>query len=313
MKKYINQLSFLLCFLSGISLFAQQLPQYTQYMFNDFVLNPAIAGRSDYWEAKSNNRYQWVGIPDAPRTYIVSMQGPLKNQHMGLGGTIYTDIVGPTRRTGIDMAYAYHIKLGTNYKLAFGLSGGVVQYAVDGSQITTHDAGDPIMTQNFQSIIVPSIGGGVYFYSKKLSVSLGLPQIYQSNLKFFADQVTKQSLLTTHFYGLVSYKFDLGSDFVLEPAILVKYVAPVPLQIDGGVKLTYNKMVWIGANYRSDNSTPSAISAMLGYMFKNWLMFGYSYDYSLTSIRKYNSGTHEVMLGIRFQAPKKKTAEEETK
>lgn len=292
--------------------FAQQLPQYTQYMLNDFVLNPAIAGRSDYWEAKSNNRYQWVGIPDAPRTYILSMQGPLKNLHMGLGGTVYTDIVGPTRQTGISLSYAYHIKLGAKCKLSFGVSGGMVQYAVDGSQITTHDAGDPLMTQNYQSVIVPSIGGGVYFYSKKLSISLGFPQIYQSNLKFFADQISNHSTLATHFYGLVSYKFNLGSDFVLEPAVLVKYVSPAPVQIDGGLKLTYNKTIWIGANYRSDYSTPDAVSALLGYMFKNWLMFAYSYDYSITPIRKYNSGTHEVMLGIRFMPPKKKT-EEETK
>jgi type IX secretion system PorP/SprF family membrane protein len=312
MKKYIKIVLFLMCFLQGVILFAQQLPQYTQYMFNDFVLNPAIAGRSNYWEAKSDNRYQWAGIPDAPRTYILSLQGPLKNEHMGLGGTIYTDIVGPTRQTGISLSYAYHIKLGKKYKLSLGLSGGIVQYAVDGSQITTHDAGDPIMTQNFQSVVVPTIGGGVYFYSDKLSVSLGFPQIYQSNLKFFADQTTNQSTLATHFYGLFSYKFNLGTDFVLEPAILLQYVAPVPMQINGGVKLTYNKQIWIGVNYRSDNSTPDAVSALLGYMFKNWLMFGYSYDYSLTSLRKYNSGTHEVMLGIRFQAPKKAKAAEDT-
>jgi len=298
------------CYLLPITCKAQQLPQYTQYMFNDFLLNPAIAGRSDYWEAKSNNRYQWAGIPGAPRTYIVSLQGPLKNEHMGLGGTIYTDITGPTRQTGINFAYAYHIKLGKNYKLSFGLSAGIVQYAVDGSQIITHDNGDPIMTQNYQSVIVPTLGGGAYFYGKKLSISLGFPQIYQSNLKFFTDQNTSQSTLATHFYGLATYKFNLGSDFVLEPCVLVKYVAPVPVQVDGGLKLTYNKQVWIGVNYR----TQDAVSAMMGYMFKNWLMFGYSYDYSITTIRKYNSGTHEVMLGIRFQAAKKKiAAEEETK
>ena len=295
-----------MCFLQGgVSLFAQQLPQYSQYMLNDFVLNPAIAGRSDYWEGKSNNRYQWTGIPGAPRTYILSLQGPLKNEHMGLGGTIYTDITGPTRQTGISLAYAYHIKLSSKYKLSLGINGGIVQYAVDGSQIFSHDAGDPVLTQNFQSVIVPSFGAGAYFYSNKLTVSLGFPQIYQSSLKFFADQSAYQSNLTTHFYGLTTYKFNLGSDFILEPCVLVKYVAPVPVQVDAGVKLSYQKQIWLGVNYR----TQDAVSAMLGYMFKNWLLFGYSYDYSITAIRKYNSGTHEVMLGIRFQAPKKKTEE----
>jgi len=302
MKKYIKRLLCILCFLPGMSLFAQQLPQYSQYMLNDFVLNPAIAGRSDYWEAKSNNRYQWVGIPDAPRTYMLSMQGPFKNLKMGIGGNIYTDIVGPTRRTGIDLSYAYHIKISKNYKLSLGISGGIVQYAVDGSKITTHDPGDPVLSANYQSTIVPDIGAGIYFYSKKLSVSLGFPQIYQANLKFFVDQATNQSKLAQHFYGLVSYKFSLGQDFILEPCVLVKYVAPVPVQLDAGAKLTYKNAVWIGANYR----TGDAVSALMGYMFKNWLMFGYSYDYSITPIRKYNSGTHEIMLGLRFLPPKKK-------
>jgi type IX secretion system PorP/SprF family membrane protein len=306
MKKQIKIICSLLCFLQSMSLFAQQLPQYSQYMFNDFVLNPAIAGRSDYWEAKSNNRYQWAGIPDAPRTYILSLQGPLKNEHMGLGGTIYTDIVGPTRRTGISLSYAYHIKINAKYKLSFGVSGGIVQYAVDGSQITTHDAGDPVLTSNYQSVIVPDIGAGIYFYSKKLSVSLGFPQIYQANLKFFADQGSSQSALAQHFYGLVTYKFDVGHELILEPCVLVKYVAPVPVQVDAGAKLTYQNKVWVGANYRSGD----AVSALLGYMFKNWLMVGYSYDYSITAIRKYNSGTHEVMLGLRFMPPKKTAVED---
>ncbi|MEO8761500.1 MAG: type IX secretion system membrane protein PorP/SprF [Bacteroidia bacterium] len=305
-NKFIKRLLCLLCFIQGMSLVAQQLPQYSQYMLNDFVLNPAIAGRSNYWEAKSNNRYQWVGIPDAPRTYMLSMQGPLKNLKMGLGGTLYTDIVGPTRRTGIDLSYAYHIKISKNYKLSFGISGGIVQYAVDGSKITTHDPGDPILSANYQSVIVPDIGAGVYFYSKKLSVSLGFPQIYQANLKFFAAQTTDQSKLAQHFYGLVTYKFNLGQDFILEPCVLVKYVAPVPVQIDGGLKLTYKNTVWIGANYRTND----AVSAIMGYMFKNWLMVGYSYDYSITPIRKYNSGTHEIMLGLRFLPPKKKITDD---
>src|ERR1700756_1393780 len=304
-KNYIKIIVWLVGFMQAGALFAQQLPQYTQYMMNDFVLNPAIAGRSDYWEAKSNNRYQWVGIPDAPRTYMLSMQGPFKNLKMGIGGTIYTDIVGPTRRTGINLAYAYHIKVGAKYKLSFGVSGGIVQYAVDGSKITTHDAGDPVLTANYQSVIAPDIGAGIYFYSKKLSVSLGFPQIYQANLKFFQDQTTHQGTLAQHFFGLVSYKFNLKENFVLEPCVLVKYVAPAPVQVDGGVKLTYKNAIWIGANYRSDD----AVSALMGYMFKNWLMVAYSYDYSITPIRKYNSGTHEIMLGMRFMPAKKKTEE----
>lgn len=306
MKKIVTYLTALLVLVFISQGYAQQLPQYTQYMFNDFVMNPAIAGRNNYWEAKSNNRYQWVGITDAPRTYILSLQGPFKNLKMGIGGTIFTDIVGPTRRTGMNMAYAYHMKLNETYKLSLGINAGILQYSVDGSKIYPHDMGDPILSPNYQSALAPDLGAGLYFYSSKLYVSLGFPQIYQANLKFFTYQQTKNSTLAMHFYGLAGYKFNLGEDFILEPAVLVKMVDPVqyhiPLKADLGLKLSYQNKVWIGANYR----TKDAVTAMIGYMFKSWLMFGYSYDYSTTHLRNYNSGTHEVMLGMRFMPPKKK-------
>ncbi|MBS1647681.1 MAG: type IX secretion system membrane protein PorP/SprF [Bacteroidetes bacterium] len=303
-QKYISSFLCALLAVQGVNLMAQQLPQYSQYMLNDFVMNPAIAGRSDYWEAKSNNRYQWVGIPDAPRTYMLSLQGPFKNYKMGMGGNIYTDIVGPTRRTGIDLVYAYHIKLNAKYKLSLGLNAGIVQYAVDGSKITTHDPGDPVLSANYQSTIVPDVGAGIYFYSKKLSIGIGFPQLYQAKLKFFVDQTTNQSRLAPHFYGLATYKINLGENFVLQPGLLVKYVAPVPLQVDIGLQCIYKNTVWIGANFRTND----AVSVLFGYMYKNWLLFGYSYDYSITPIRKYNSGTHEVMIGLRFKkAPRQST------
>src|SRR3954471_16155518 len=86
---------------------AQQLPQYSQYMLNELAINPAVAGRDNFSEVRSNSRHQWTGIPDAPRTYMLGVQGPLKRENMGIGMNIYTDIVGPTRRTGINFSYAY--------------------------------------------------------------------------------------------------------------------------------------------------------------------------------------------------------------
>ena len=90
---------------------AQQLPQYSQYMLNELAINPAVAGKDEYADVRSNNRYQWTGIVDAPRTYYLTVHGPIKAKNMGLGMSLYTDIVGPTRRTGINISYAYHLKL----------------------------------------------------------------------------------------------------------------------------------------------------------------------------------------------------------
>lgn len=293
--------------ISGLAGFAQHLPQYTQYMLNDFVINPAIAGKnSEFWECKSNNRYQWVGFTDAPRTYVLSLHGPFKNRKMGIGGTLYTDIVGPTRRVGFQASYAYHVKLTEKLKLGLGLSAGLIQYSIDGHKLLLHDAGDEILTYSYQKAYAPDFGGGLYLYDDKLFVSLAVPQFFRSNLKFFADQSTKNSRLEPHFYGLAGYKFNLGEDFKLEPSVMVKYVKPVPVKVDIGLRAIYKEQVWLGVAYRTND----AITAMLGYLYKEWLLIGYSYDYTTTRIRNYSSGSHEIMLGLRFKAIKSKKDEE---
>jgi len=106
---------------------AQQLPQYTQYMLNEFAINPAVAGKEEFADVRSNNRYQWVGITDAPRTYMLTVHGPMKLKNMGLGMNLFTDIVGPTRRVGLNFSYAYHIKLNEETKVSLGLSAGVLR------------------------------------------------------------------------------------------------------------------------------------------------------------------------------------------
>src|SRR3954465_13312538 len=101
----MRRLTILILIICGASAFAQQLPQYSQYMLNEMAINPAVAGRDDFAEVRSNNRHQWMGITDGPRTYMLTLQGPIKDKNMGLGMNLYTDIVGPTRRTGINFSY----------------------------------------------------------------------------------------------------------------------------------------------------------------------------------------------------------------
>ena len=135
-------------------------------MVNDYVMNPAIGGSNPYFDGKSNNRYQWIGITDAPRTYILSVNGPMRNMKMGLGGQLFTDIVGPTRRTGLYFSYAYHLKVSENIKVSFGINAGILQFMVDGSKITLHDPQDAIISGGIQSKILPDFGAGVYVYPK---------------------------------------------------------------------------------------------------------------------------------------------------
>jgi type IX secretion system PorP/SprF family membrane protein len=294
--------------LSVMQVSAQQLPQYTQYMLNDFPINPAIAGKGkDYWDVVSNNRYQWVGITDAPRTYILSLQGPSRNRKMGFGGTLFTDIVGPTRRVGFQGAYSYHLKLNETLNLNLGLSAGVLQYSVDGHKLYLHDNDDPVIPIVYKSALVPDFGAGLYLHNEKLYVSMSVPQFYDAQVKFTDMTHSSLSRIKPHVYALAGYKFDLGEDFQLEPSVMVKYIDPAPVKVDGGLRLSYQKKLWLGVNYRTND----AITGLVGFMYNNWLMFGYSYDYTTTALRNYSTGTHEIMLGLRFTRPGAATYKDE--
>jgi type IX secretion system PorP/SprF family membrane protein len=286
---------------------AQQLPQYSNYMINDYVMNPAIGGSNSYFEAKSNNRYQWIGITDAPRTYILSLAGPTKSLKMGLGGVLFTDIVGPTRRTGFYLTYAYHLKVAEKVKVSMGLSGGLLQFAVDGSKITLRDPGDNVISNGVQSVLLPDFGAGIYAYSTdhKWYGGLSVPQVLQNKVKFFDYSTSTLSKLATHIYATGGYKFSLNDDFKIEPSVCLKYVKPAPLQFDLGLRAIYKDKIWIGGAFRYLD----AVSAMIGYVMQENITFAYSYDFTTTNIKKYSTGTHELMIGIKFyKAPEKSNA-----
>lgn len=275
---------------------AQQLPQYTQYMLNDLAINPAVAGKDDYADVRSNNRYQWTGITDAPRTYMLTLHAPFKKRNMGLGTHIYTDIVGPTRRVGISLAYAYHIKLTENTKLSLGISAGIQQWGIDGHKLYLHDAGDENLLTQYQTKLVPDFGAGLYVHKKdKWYLGFSAPQLYQAPIKLYVNGDNKGTLVT-HFMVNGAYKFDIGDDFKIEPSFLAKYASPAPVKVDVGVRGIYKEQIWLGAGYRHND----AFTALIGFMYKNYLMIGYSYDFTTTNLKKYSTGTHELMLGLRF-------------
>lgn len=297
-----TRIIFIICIVLGLqALRAQQLPQYTQYMLNDLAINPAVCGKNQYVDARSNNRYQWQGLTDAPRTYMLTVHGPVKKKNMGIGTQIYTDIVGPTRRIGINLSYAYHIKLNSKTRLALGLSAGIQQWGIDGHKLTLHDPGDENLLIKYQTVVVPDFGAGLQVYNDKFYIGFSAPQIYQSPLKLYKDGDNKSTLATQYIFN-GAYKFDVGEDFQIEPSFLTKYVTPAPVEIDLGLRAIYKKQVWLGAGYRYHD----AFTALVGFMYQNYLMIGYSYDFTTSNLRKYSTGTHELMLGIRFSRPQAK-------
>jgi len=278
---------------------AQQLPIYSQYMLNDFSMNPAIAGTQDYFNVKSDNRFQWIGITDAPRTYILTFDGPITSQHVGIGTYIYTDITGPTRRTGFTTAYSYHLKLNSDLTLSFGLAAGLTQFAIDGQSISLQETTDPALPNAFASAIVPDFGAGAYLYGANFYAGIAAPQIIPITAKL-TNIADAQDMLVRHYYVTAGYNFDVGNNFSIDPCIVGNYVYPVPPQVDLGARVLYMQKVWVGAGYR----TMDAVYAMIGYVYQKNLTLGFSYDYPVTTINQYSFGTTELYIGITFNKSK---------
>jgi type IX secretion system PorP/SprF family membrane protein len=295
MNSPIRHITLCLVLLVGTVAAAQQLPQLSQYQFNDYVINPAVAGSRPFFEFRSGHRYQWVGITDAPRTFVFSTSTPIA-PNMGVGGYLYTDHVGPTRRSGVQLSYAYHLQLTATTKLGLALSGGLLQYEVDGSKIEFHDAGDPVIDDQLRRDITPDAKFGLYLYSEKYWFGLTAPQLLQNDISFLDRSTETLSKLEDHYYASAGYKYEINPDWELMPSVLLKYVDPVPLKIDASLIVTYKDAIWIGGTWRSED----AIAAMVGVELGNAFQFGYSYDMTTTNLNNYSNGTHEVMLGIKI-------------
>ena len=215
---------------------------------------------------------------------------------MGVGGLIFTDHVGPTRRTGFQATYAYHLPVTSEIKLALGLSVGALQFLVDGSKINFHDGSDPVIDDQLRGDLVPDASFGLYAYHDDWWVGVAAPQLITSTVYFYDAEENDMNKLASHYQAMAGYRWNFADDFKLEPSVLIKYVDPVPAKLDLTATVRYKDMLWLGATYR----TQDALSVMLGAWVKQTFQFGYSYDITTTNLKNYSDGTHEVMLAVTF-------------
>ncbi len=274
---------------------AQQMPHYTQYMFNDFVINPALAGVYDYYQIRTNHRFQWVGLMDPPMTNSIAFYGPHDKLDMGYGGYVYNDVTGPTSRAGITGSYAYNIAVTGDIRLSMGLSASIMQYRIDGTQLNPADVSDPSILSVVSTSYMPDAGLGLYLYADEFYVGLSVAQLLNNSVKIF-DNKDGVNRLKSHINLIGAYRYWINDDWLIEPSLMVKGTAPKELGFDLTARVEWQKMLWAAISYRYSE----AVGILLGYSFDETLFFGYSYDIGISSIRKYQTGSHEIMIGYRF-------------
>jgi type IX secretion system PorP/SprF family membrane protein len=294
MKRLISLI--LICIATGYAAFAQQDPLSTLFMTNPFVLNPAIAGTNKYFQVTSSNRFQWVGLADAPITNSLSVFGPMVKYPMGWGGTISYDVYGTTSTGTVHGSYAYQYNINEEMNVAAGLSIGIMQYKIDMGEIDMPDDADPVLNSK-EAYYIPDANVGFYFWSSTYHAGLVFRHILNNRINIYESTARdSSSRLKPHIYLTGGYKYYINREWAIEPSIVLKKVWPAPFQLDGNVRVWYKNMVWGGLSYR----TQEAISIMIGYIHERKIYIGYSYDLVLNPLGMHNFGSHEIMLGYRF-------------
>jgi type IX secretion system PorP/SprF family membrane protein len=295
----------LILLLTSIINYGQQDSQYTQYMYNTININPAYAGSRDVTSIFVMHRTQWVGLDGAPVTNMASINTPIGNSNLGLGGSIINNRIGPSNENTFSVDLSYRIPISEKYKLSFGLKTTANLLTIDFNKLNIYDQNDYVFFTNIDGKFSFNIGAGLYLYSDNSYIGLSAPNLLETEYfdKYSGVEdrthITKEKI---HLYLIGGHVFDLNSNLKFKPSLLTKYVQGAPLQVDLSANFLINDKFVAGIAYRWS----AAISAMLGVQVsKSWLI-GYGYDLETTRLSNFNSGSHEVFL--RFEIINRKTS-----
>ncbi len=282
------------------SSYGQQDPQYTQYMYNMNVINPAYAGTTEGLAVGVLYRSQWAGLDGGPTTFTFSGHAPVGDR-VGLGLSLIADEIGPVKETNAYIDFSYTIPVTAETKLAFGLKGGLTFHdiGIQEGTIDLIDQGDPFFAQNINET-TPNIGAGLYFYKpNRYYVSVSVPNILDAvHLDSNGNKIGSE---TQHLFAAAGYVFDLSENFKLKPHGFLKYANDAPVSFDLNANLFMYDIVELGLGYRLDDS----FSAMVNFLVTPSLRIGYAYDSIQSELDIVTNSSHEVFLNFDLNFPKK--------
>ena len=279
---------------------AQQNPLFTQYMFNGLVINPAYSGSHESMTTTFALRSQWTGLKGAPQTQVASAHSPLKLSRSAAGVVFVHDEVSVVNQYMAYGTYAYRIPLSKNAKLAVGGQAGVTYYQANLSELnilTSNGQPDPNFYQN-ESRLLPNLGIGMYYYSKKSYIGLSLPTLI--NNRWNNQDAYTQARQKRHYFLSAGHIFPLGAGLKFKPNVLLKWEEGGPFQYDLNANFLIHEAVWIGVSYRMEDS----VDGLLELNINKQLSLGYSYGYPISSLAAVQTGTHEVVLNYRINRNK---------
>jgi type IX secretion system PorP/SprF family membrane protein len=327
MKKIIlvvvKRLAYILFFVVlGQVSFGQQLPLYSQYLYNKFLINPAHAGSDGYSSFNLTAREQWVGYSGAPRTYSLSWQtrilkrgykikkglfnqttyAPKNDGRVGLGGYIFSDRNGLIQRTGFQTAYSYHLWVQPQTQLSLGLAFTGYYFKINTDELSFENQNEPLLNSNLRKgVFVPDADFGIYLLNPRYDFGFSALQLFGAAAKIGNDAY-RNFRMDRHYYLFGSYSFISGTKTELEPSLLLKMSEQIKPQADIGFTYIYNQNIWAGLAYRTGGSIIANfrfryIPAHARYTA---MFFGYAIDFTLNEIQRVTYGTHELTIALKF-------------
>jgi len=280
---------------------AQQMPQFTQYMYNTIAINPAYAGSREVLSIVAMGRNQWTGFNGGPQTQTLSIHSPLRNEKIGLGLSLINDKAGYEDFTYVYGNFSYTIDLGERTKLAFGIDAGATSYKISDELYNGVVTGnDPYFNERLDRWN-PNFGAGLLFHSDKWFAGFSIPRMINNDGKSESEY---KSLEQIHYFLIAGYVFDLSKSVKFKPSILAKYTDDAPASIDFTANFLFNEKFWLGASYRS-NGKQGAFGALVDFQVTQQFRVGYTYELPTGEIRPYTSGSQEILLMYEFKFTKK--------
>lgn len=287
-KRFLKLITLFLLF-SGGRLLAQQLPQYTQYMYNTSTINPAYVNENNRLDATLSYRAQWVGIDGAPETKALTVSGIINNR-MGLGINLFKDNIGPSAEFNSNAVFSYYLNLTKKVKMSLGINAGVDFFEVDYSKGSYYDQDDELFGYDDYFNALPAVGAGIYVFNDNWYVGFSVPNLLLNKSNVVGDKnlIHRDS----HMYFIGGYVIDINASTKLKPSILVKTIENAPVTIDASLNVLFMNKFTLGVSYRVEDS----YSALAGFQISKNFFMGYSYDYSISDLGDYNQGSHEIVL-----------------
>lgn len=281
----------------------QQDPMYTQYVFNLQTVNPAYVG---YWQTMGFtllSRNQWVGLNGHPTTQTFSFQTPLRSQNVGIGFNVILDKIGLEKRLLLNIDYSYQIFLSANTSLRFGIKGGFTNYSNNLNEYVQGDPNqsDPVFQGNIENKFMPNFGIGFFLSNAKYYLSLSLPKIIENSYKSNVNNYSTKSEMR-HMFFAGGMMFNLSDNVKFKPSFMTKSVLGSPFEYDISANFLLAERFWIGGMYRSGDS----YGVIAQWIINRKLRFGYAFDFTITDLRNYQNGVHEVMISYEFIPAKRK-------